>query len=341
MLSNELKNKIIDYLKNEIYIDQWDIVGPGIESNDSVVYKFACKNHSKAYALKRYHPEKTNKIMPHYSALERFAKLLNKSDSNYRVSAPVFVFLEDHCFLMEWVEGHSLKDTLWKHCFNKNKLQTHITAASLWLHTYHQSADMKLKSVDTNRYLNNLQNHINASNNESYFLSETVFSDAKETLINFQNKIGDVEAIHADLHGDLNLANLIVNENCITGIDISATDHLPVEDDLAQMLNYICVNYFNMLTRFDIQKPQNTWEIFNVVLDAYGYPKETKSRDFFLYVFMYQMLYRWVSIKNTHEHGKEKNLTFYLLGKWRLYNSKVIVENLNKVINLKIKNNAK
>jgi len=338
MLSNRLKNKIIDYLKNEIFIDQWDIVGTGIESNDSIVYKFVCKNYPKAFALKHYHSGKANKIMPHYLALDRFSKLMNKRNSSYRVSEPVFVFLDDDCFLMEWIEGVSLKDTLWKHCFNKKKLQAHIYEASFWLQMYHQSADTKFKPVDTYRYLNNLQNHMSASNNENYFLSETVFSDAKETLINFQNKIGDVEAINADLHGDLNLANLIVTENCITGIDIGATDHLPVEDDLAQLLNYICVNYFNMLTRFDIKKPQDTWEIFNVVLDAYGYPKDNKNRDFFLYVFMYQMLYRWISIKNTHELGKEKNLTFYLLGKWRLYNSKVIVKNLSKVINKKIKN---
>lgn len=335
MLAETLKNKVIDYLRTETKIEQWNILGSGIEANDSVVYRLSSPDYHQDYALKVYHFDKSTKIHPHYKSIKRFADLLNLNDSKYRVPEPIFLFSDESCFLMEWITGHSLKDTLWQHCFNKTQLQIHIKKAYCWLKHYHENANLELRTVDTYRYLTNIKNHIVTSDAEDLLHTNNIFKSAHETLINFEKKFIDIQAYHADLHGDLNLANFIVNDKNFVGFDIGGNDCLPIEDDLAQMLNYICVNYFNMLTRFDIHKPQDTWEIFNVALDAYEYPKEKKSRDFLLFVFLYQMLYRWISIRKTHSLGKEKTLTFFFLGKWRLYNSSVIVKSLTKMINEK------
>ena len=336
MLTDTLQNKIIDYLKSKTKTDNWLINGAGIEANDSIVYRFSSENHEQDYALKLYHHEKSTKLNPHYSAIKRFAALLNNIHSRYRVPEPIALFAEENCFLMEWANGYSLKDTLWKHCFNKKQLQIHITDASLWLKHYHQSANLEMKQVDTSRYLKNLQKHIINSNAEDLLNDNEIFKLGFEALNSFEKSLDFIETYHADLHGDLNLANFIVGDNLITGIDIGGSEHLPIEDDIAQMLNYMCVNYFNMLTRFDIQKPQETWEIFNVVLDAYGYSSDPQKRRFFLFVFLYQMLYRWISIKKTHDLGKEKTMTFFFLGKWRLYNSAVIVKSLSSLINAQL-----
>jgi len=335
MLANNLKIKVIDYLTTETNAKQWKVLGSGIESNDSIVYRLSSCDYHLDFALKVYHTEKSVKITQHYQSIERFAKSLNVNNSKLRVPEPLYLFLDEKCFLMEWVDGDSLKDTLWKNCFSKKQLQIHIRDAYLWLKYYHQNANLEFKAVDTSRYLSNLKNHIENSNAEDLLDNNHIFKSAFVTLINFEKSFNKIKSYHADLHGDLNLANFIINQNSIFGIDIGGKESLPVEDDLAQMLNYICVNYFNMLTRFDIHKSQDTWEIFNVALDAYDYPKDQESRDFFLFVFLYQMLYRWVSIRKTHRLGKEKTIIFFSLGKWRLYNSSIIVKSLTKLINTK------
>jgi len=331
MLTETLKIKIIKYLADYTNAEDWGFVGEKIESTDCNVYRLSSLYYPKDIALKIYHLDKTKKKFKHYSVVERYSKLLNKPESRYRVPKAIGFFPEDNCFLMEWVSGLSLKDKLWKNCFSKNNIQAYIKETCHWLKHYHQQAGLEMKLVDTSRYLSNIKEHgFNSDVNHN-----VIFKSGVETLTKFEKMIIGFEALHSDVHGDLNLSNIIIGDDHVTGIDIGGIKNLPVEDDLAQLLNYLCVNYFNMLTRFDIRKPQETWEIFNVVLDAYDYPKDNKSRDFFLFVFMYQMLYRWISISNIHNPGREKTLVFFFLGKWRLYNSALIVKELTKLINQK------
>ena len=163
---------------------------------------------------------------------------------------------------MEWVKGESLKDTLWKNCFSKSSLQKYIRETSCWLKQYHLHAGLDLQVVDTTLYLSNLKSHIELSNAEDLLNKNSVFQSGFQALSNFESLFVGFKTNHTDLHGDLNLSNFIVGDDFITGIDIGGIDRLPIENDLAQLLNYICVNYFNMLTRFDIKQPQDTWEIF-------------------------------------------------------------------------------
>ncbi len=335
MLTESVKQKIIEYLASQTNVQEWNFVGNKIESTDCYVYRLSSPFYLKDIAVKIYHSDKTLKINKHYSAIKRFSVFLNKPKSKYRVPEPYGLISDNHMFLMEWIEGETLKNKLWRNCFSKVNLQRFIKDAFIWLKCFHKHANPIIKKVDINSYTKNIELHSQLSSISNGCLDDPIFITGVEILNRFSQQFFDYETMHVDIHGDLNLSNIIINENHITGIDISAYKSEPIEHDITQMLNYICVNYFNMLTRFDIHKPQDTWEIFNVALDAYEYPKEKKSRDFLLFVFLYQMLYRWISIRKTHSLGKEKTLTFFFLGKWRLYNSSVIVKSLTKMINEK------
>ncbi|KAG1660444.1 Guanylate kinase [Nymphon striatum] len=181
--------------------------------------------------------------------------------------------------------------------------------------------------------LTNLENNSKRIGAQNFVKNSAIFQEGLSTLNEFGNQFHAHKTFHADIHGDLNLGNIILGDSYVTGIDIGATISAPIENDIAQMLNYISINYFNMLTRIDMRKPFKEWEILNVVLDSYGYSTDEKSRNFFIYVFLYQVLRRWLSVQDIHKPNRDHAAKFKMLGRWRLHNSSALVQGLTKSIN--------
>lgn len=336
MLNESLKTRIIDHLVIYTGSEGWEFIGTKIDSTDCMVYRLSSPSYSKDIALKLYHKDKSSKKEPHYSAIQRFSTQLNLENLRYRTPEPYGLLRDDDCFLMEWVTGKSIEDLLWKNFLSKDRQQSLIVDAFTWLNHFHNQPNSCLKAVDIELYIDNIKSQFERLKVEELSTDNPVFKAGFDSLVSYSSQFFGYETQHADIHGDLNLSNLLIDEEHVTGIDIGATEFAPVENDLTLTLNYICITYLNMLTRFDLRKSVSTWEIFNVALDAYKYPKDKKSRDFFLFVFLYQMLRRWLVgyyLQKTSARHDKKTLPIVLLEKWRLRNTEIIVKGLIRAIN--------
>ncbi len=339
MLTEPLKTKIIHYLNKKTNSNSWEIIYPEIHSTEAIVYRITNPNYPIDIALKAFNKDHSFKAVKQYSAFERFSIAFKAVEGKYRVPKTYGSFLEDNCFLIEWITGYSLREILWKNCLRKTTIQTHIKASNRWLKHYHQNANLKFSQVDHLRYLNAMDTHRKKLDVEELCGLNSIFIAGREILNEFSKIFSDYQALHADIHGDLSLKNILINEDYVAGIDIGANYSAPIVDDITQMLSYICINYFNMLTKTDMRKSPEFWEIFNLVLDAYQYPTQKQDRDFFLFVFLYQMLNRWISAYSYHKTNSECTVSIKLLGKWRLYNSASIVSGLTAIINKKLDSN--
>ncbi len=336
MLDETLKTKIIKHLVDSTGAESWSLVGDEIKSTDCFVYRLSSPNYPEDIALKLYHQDKSSKKEPHYAAIKRFSSSLNMHNTKYKVPKPYGFFEDENCFLMEWATGEDIETLLWKNVASKKHQQSLIIDAYSWLKHFHSEANPSIRKVDIEFYATNITLQSQSLKMQELSDNNAIFKAGFKTLVSFSQQFTDYETRHADIHGDLNLSNIIMDEHHVTGIDIGAMNFAPIEHDMTLMLNYICITYINMLTRFDMRKPVSTWEIFNVALDAYGYSKEKKARDFFVFVFLYQMLRRWVSgyyLQKTSVRHENKTLAITLLEKWRLHNSSVIVKALTRVIN--------
>lgn len=332
MLSESLKTKILKFLNDKTNARGWEVIYPEIHSTEAMVYKISSPNYPSAVALKLFNKKHSFKTEKQYSAFKRFS--FNMTDEKYRIPQVYGMFPEDNCFLMEWISGDSLRNILWKNCLKKARLQTHIKSSYQWLNCYHENANQKLSLVDNSRYIRDIQFNSESIDVEEF--SNNTFEEGFITLKKYSDSFLDYQTVHAQIHGDLSLKNIIINDDYVAGIDIGANYYAPIADDVSQMLSYICINYFNMLTQLDMRKSPDFWEIFNVIFDAYQYPKIQKERDFFLFVFLYQMLNRWISVHKFHNSNSTHSFKMDMLGKWRLYNSRTIVRGLTKAINMKL-----
>lgn len=336
MLSELIKTKVFEHLKVRTKTDNWNIIFPEIDSIEAIVYRLSSPDYHKDLALKVYHDRRvlsSSKGQSQYSAIERFYSANNDKNCRYRTPEPYGLFTEDGFYILEWVTGKNLRDILWRNCLHKKNLQKYIKEASAWVSSYHSQANLNIAEVDVSRYLQRINSSILSLEAQHFCSNNQIFQAGFETLKTYAEYFVGYETRHADIHGDLNLGNIIIDHNYITGIDIGSNVHAPIQNDLTQMLHYICINYFNMLTRSDMRKEMREWEIFNVTLNAYKYGNEPKEREFFLFVFLYQSLIGWVSVHHTHQNYKEHTQLFIILGKWRFYNSSMIVKSLTKVIN--------
>lgn len=333
MLNESIKTKVFEYLEVHTKAGDWSVIYPSIESRHSIVYHLSSPHYPSELALKVYSVKSLVRIKSQYNAIEKFYLSNSNDDCRYRMPKPYGLFEEDGFYIMEWVSGKALSEILWKNCFFKGQLQKNIRKSYKWLSHYHSSANLRIKKIDLLKYSKSIEANIKKRNSQNFFNNDLIFQAGFETLRAFENNFTGHETYHADLHGDLNLGNIIIDNNQTIGIDVGPGPHLPIQNDLAQMLTHICTNYFLMLPRSDMRDDVSKWEIFNVVLDAYGYPKDSKLLDFFLFVFLHQLLQRWVITEYFHRENEKHTRTYTLLGKWRIYNCSAIVEGLTKVIN--------
>ena len=332
MLTEQIKSKVFEYLKDLTKTDDWDVINSGIEARQSVVYRLVSQQYPSELALKVYKTKSSAPIKLQYDSLENFH--LKNKNKKFRIPKPYGLFKEDGFYIMEWVYGEPLSKILWKNCFFKGPLQKNILRSYEWLNNYHSHANLNIKEIDFSKYSRSIELSLEKCGSQSFFNENPLFKHSFETLKAFESNFVGYETYHADLHGDLNLGNIIIDDNSVIGIDIGARLHLPVQNDIAQMLTHICTNYFLMLPRSAMREDISTWDIFNVVLDAYKYSDDKKARDFFLFVFLHQLIQRWITTHYYNKENKNSAFTYHVpLGKWRMYNCSVIIEGITKVIN--------
>ena len=327
MLTNKLQEHAITHLKTLTGCDDWSYDGDFITARQCNVYKLTSKELSKNIALKVYHNNTTSKqLKGQYKALEYFANNLNTKDKQYRTPETYGCFEQHNFFLMEWISAPSLDYTLWRYFYHRNRQQSAIKDSYRWLKHYHKASVPTSTEVNLSYYQQRLIRSIELYNGQEFASSNQAFKEGLETIKKMSERFKSLKTDHAYTHGDFTPTNILIGENQTTGIDIGGHNRKPVEDDIALLLNYISIDFFNMLPQRQLKKPITTWSILNLTLDSYHYPKDNEHRAFFTCVYLYQTLRRWLIINNRN-HTKSR-----LIDRWRITNSENIVKALNRVL---------
>jgi len=327
MLTDKIQKQTIQHLIDKTGYQNWALSGLKVTARQCSVYKLSCSDYPTDIALKIYHNKETSRqLYGQYLALERFSGSMNQQNSPYRTPKPYGCFTDQDCFLMEWISAPSLDNSLWRYFYHRSHQQVAIRKTYCWLKHYHQVADPTIQEVNLDHYHEQLLRHIEQYNGQELLSTKPIFAEGLEIIKKYSSAFSGMKLNHADAHGDFTPTNILLGENNITAIDIGGGQKMPIENDMALMLNYITIDFPNMLTRRHMQKPTDTWTILNIVLDAYDYPKNKPQRSFFLFVFLYQTLRRWLII-NDRNIKKSR-----LLDRWRLRNSERIVEGLIKAL---------
>lgn len=327
MLTDKIQKQAITHLESTTECNDWVFSGRSVAARQCKVYQLTSKKFSKDIALKVYHNEQTSRqLKGQYSSLERLSTSMNTTNNKYRTPDTYGSFAEQKFFLMEWISAPSLDNTLWKYFYHRNRQQTAIKETYRWLKQYHQISSPIKEDLDQNFYLEQLKRHIDLYSGEKLSSSNQAFIKGLERITKMSSNFTDLKIDHSNAHGDFTPTNILIGSKNITGIDIGGNRKTPVENDMALMLNYITIDFFNMLTPRQMKKSVNSWSILNIALDAYGYSKDKNQRHFFLHVFLYQTLRRWLII---NDRNIKKVRT---IDKWRLRNSENIVKGLNKAL---------
>lgn len=322
MISAALQQQIMQHLSQRTGCDDWEMSGAAIEARECVVQKVSSPAYPQAIAVKIYRDRTVRKkrAMPQYAALQRFATLLNTGDSDCRVPHAYGSFPEQRVFLMEWIDAPALERRLWRYCYSKTIQQQDMRRTFAWLRHFHQYADPENKPVNSQRYPNRLQQFLVEHEGAALMVGNSVFSGGIKCVQELAEQFSGLPSVHARAHGDFTPSNILLGDDVVTAIDITGVQLLPVAEDLTLQLSYIAIGYPNMLTRMDFKHPPDKWPLLEVVLDAYGYPDDEEQRRFLLFVFLYQLLRRWLVIAHRNKHRRTP-----VLDRWRLRNSQMIV----------------
>ncbi len=328
MLSDKLKEQILQYLRDKTGLQDWILKKPHIKARTCMVYRFSCSTYSTDIALKIYSNNTAGQqLQNQYQALKDFSVKLNKLSSQYRVAEPYGSLNEDNCFLMEWAPGESLDYRLWRYVYSEKHQFLDIRQTYCWLKKYHQVAKSCLQKTDVSYFSDQLEQYIQSHKGQTLLEEDVVFSEGIKVLKAQLSIFLNFRTMHANLHGDFTPTNILIGSEVITAIDMGRGASFPIEIDMALMLNYIVIDYPNMLTKRHMKKAPETWSILNTVLDAYEYPSSKAQRQFFLIIFLYQMLRRWLIINDRNKNNPR------IIDRWRLRNSARIVEGISEVLN--------
>lgn len=328
MIPHDIQLQIIQKLHEETNVNDWTISGPEVEARECIIYKASNNQYPNDIAIKIYRKQIKKISTLQYDVLERFAKTLNKQNNEFSVPNVFGVLPKQGIFMMEWIEAPALERRLWRYFYSKKHVQSDIRRCFSWLKEFHTLANLEKKIVDIDSYKNIFKQCFKNHEGEELLSNNIVFSNGKVCFDNLVDKYSDLETFHADLHGDFTPSNILIDDHKVTAIDMFGNQHLPVDNDIALLFSYIAIEYPNMLTRYDFKLPPSEWPLLKLILDAYEYPNNTKQLNFFLFVFLFQLLRRWTIINH-----RNKNKRTTLLDKWRLKNTEMIVKNLCVTLN--------
>jgi len=228
--------------------------------------------------------------------------------------------------MMEWIDAPSLSKRLWRHFYSKLHMQNDLIRSYSWLKEFHKLSTPKKQKTNIKRYKKILKKHQDTYD-EELLLNNPIYKNGKVSFDRLILEFRGFNTLHAEMHGDFTPSNILINDNRVTSIDMFSNRVLPVTNDIALLLSYISIEYPNILKHSDFKLPPAKWPILKLIFDAYEYPKESKQIRFFLLVFLYELLRRWLIINH---RNKERNTP--LLDRWRLRNTEIIVKNLCKTL---------
>jgi len=327
MISTELQHLITEKLSQTTNINDWVINGPEIEARECIIYKASSLNYPHAIAIKTYRQKQQKYSLIQHDVLERFSNSLNLENNGYYVPKVFGSFPDKGIFLMEWIESPKLEKRLWRYFYSKKHVQSDMRRSFKWLKEFHLHANLENQLIKHEKYKDTLNKFFKEHEGKQLLSNNEVFAEGRKCFEKTSKNTINLIVLHANLHGDFTPSNILIDDEKVTSIDMFGNQHLPVANDIALLLTYIAIEYPNMLTRYDFKLPPTKWPLLELIIESYGYPKDSKQLNFFLFVFLYQLLRRWMVINH-----RNKNKRVKLLEKWRLRNIEMIVKNLTKTL---------
>ncbi len=327
LMNSILQQEIIQHLEAETTKSGWTISHKSIESRECQIYKASCDNYHHDIAIKVYRKGFSLSI-DQYTAMENSADILNQPNSKYRVPQCYGYLTHQKIYMMEWINAPTLQYRLLRFCYHNKKQQNDMARAFIWLKKYHlRHGELKRKSVDIDWYLKDLQNYIQKLDPDRQLQKDDIFIKGLAAIKSKATLFNNFSVPFAAPHNDFTPSNILMDDNITTGIDLHDAPLKPICNELALQLSYLSTGYINMLTKRHMKKPPQEWEILNTVLNAYDYPTDSQQRNFFLYVFLYQLLRRWLVV---FERNKSRRTP--VLDIWSLQNKKKVVDGVSQVL---------
>lgn len=326
-MNNTLQQEVIQHLEAETTVSGWTISDKIIESRECQIYRASSNDYHHNIAIKAYRQGFALSI-GQYTALENSATVLNHSGSKYRVPKCYGHLAQQQMVMMEWINAPTLQYRLLRFCYNNKKQQNDMGRAFIWLKKYHlRHGELQSKAVDIDWYFKDLQHHIQKFDFDKQLQEDDIFMQGLETIKSKAKMFNNFPTPFAKAHDDFTPSNILMDDTVTTGIDLHDAPLKPICDEIALQLSYLSTGYINMLTKRHMKKPPEKWELLNTALDGYDYSKDPQQRSFFLYVFLYQLLRRWLIV-----FARNRNRRTPILDIWSLPNKKIVVEGVSQVL---------
>ena len=319
MMNKDKQNLIFSKLNDTTHTKNWKITKK-ISARECDIFKAQSSTYPYAIAIKAYHNKKSRLAILQYNTLDYLSSTLNTDLHEYYVPNTFGNLPEESIFMMEWVDSPPLEKRLWGRFYSKTKVQSDLYRSFSWLKEFHSLANPGNHTVSVHRYKSLLSHYLKINTQLS---SHSTFSKGITIFNKLLDSYQGFKVPHADRHGDFTPSNILIDDNRVISIDMIGNQNLPVANDIALLFSYVAIEYPCMLTQSDFRLPPEEWPLLKLILEAYRYPKDPKQIQFFLFVFLYELLRRWLII---NDRNKNKRTT--LLDRWRLRNTEMIVRNL-------------
>ena len=156
MISSELQLQVFKKLCENTEVDDWEISGPKIQARECIIYKASSRINLHNIAIKVYRRTARKTFKLQYEILEYYTIKSRKEDSDYLVPRVFGQFPDKNTFLMEWIDSPALERRLWRYFYSKKHVQSDIRRTFVWLKKFHQSANLKVTTVDIDSYKHTL-----------------------------------------------------------------------------------------------------------------------------------------------------------------------------------------
>jgi len=326
-MNDTLKHEILLHLEKTTASSDWTISGKTIDSRECQIFRASSLNHHHDIAIKVY--RKNSPISDtHHNALEENERIFNQLSNEYRIPQSYGYLKQHQVYMMEWINAPTLQYRLLRFCYHNTKQQNDIARTFKWLKQYHlRYGELPEKPVDIEWYCIHLQSYLEKMDPNKKLQKNKVFSLGLETLKSKAQIFEKLVVPLAKTHGDFTPSNVLIDDKTTTCIDLHDCNSQPITDEISLQLSYLSTGYINMLSRRHMQSPPQEWELLNTALDAYGYSNSQIQREFLLYVFLYQLLRRWLVIFERNESRRTP-----ILDIWSLWHKEIVVEGVSKVL---------
>lgn len=168
-----------------------------------------------------------------YAALERIAGLAARSATSVRIVRPLGLVDEHACLATEWVDGRSVAATLGGSMSDEAEIRNSANAAGRWLHNFHAMHRLADRPMSCAVMLANLEQQTPAVH---ALALNRHFAAGRAALAQTAAVVADVRVPIAHHHGDFKAENLLITDDGLVGLDITAHWDDAVMLDLAQFL---------------------------------------------------------------------------------------------------------